>query len=181
MMGTQFADPLASARGLSGDGTSLAMPTRLVRANSGIPVTGQVNNRLLENPLFAGAFREVAVTDLARLGQQDPELARRLNLPPTPQPLARQGDLIEPVDLRTRSFEAEDTRLKTRHTFTGARPSRPISLDRVLQRAVRKANQPLPARPTENATSPGVLVNRLSARASTWWVPWPRRATSSLA
>lgn len=163
MTGTQFADPLASARGLSGDGTSLAMPTRLVRANSGIPVTGQVNNRLLENPLFAGAFREVAVTDLARLGQQDPELARRLNLPPTPQPLARQGDLIEPVDLRTRSFEAEDTRLDTRQYLDRSPAEQnPSPLDRVLQRAAQEGDiSPYLLRPTENAAPPGGLVQPL--------------------
>ncbi len=160
MTGTQFADPLASARGLSGDGTSLAMPTRLVRANSGMPVTGQVNNRLLENPLFAGAFREVAVTDLARLAQHDPDLARRLNLPPTPQPLARQGDLIESVDLRTRSFEAEDTRLDTRRYLDRSPTEQdPSPLDRVLQRAAQDGDiSPYLLRPTENATPPGGLT-----------------------
>ncbi len=134
--GTQLRNPLASATGLSGDGSTLAVPTRLIRANTGLPVAGQVNDRVLQNPLFAGAFREVSVSDLARLAQQDPELAKRLNLPPTAQPFTRQSDLAEPIDLRTRTFEAEDTRLDTRQYLDRDQTQQQgSSLDRVLERA----------------------------------------------
>ncbi|HSW44765.1 MAG TPA: hypothetical protein VLM89_04255, partial [Phycisphaerae bacterium] len=54
-------------------GNLLSVPTQVVRAMTGQPVVGSVDQRLLSNPLFAGAFRYVPAPQIA--GQISPEQA----------------------------------------------------------------------------------------------------------
>lgn len=120
-------DPLAGVQGAQ-PGASLALPTRLVRTDTGQFVTGRTNDRLLRSSLFRGAFREVPVTNLEEAAQAQAHLGAAM----------RQGDGVQgPLDVRVRDFQPEDPRIMKPTAPTQEAPDRRMgsSLDQILARA----------------------------------------------
>lgn len=117
LLGAQRSNLLSSVQDSSAGGTLLAVPSRVVRATTGQPVTGQVDYRLMSNPLFAGAFREVSSRDLARetspgealgygQGIAQPQSAQPIAGPMPPAQVQGPVDLLAnraPLDRRVKS------------------------------------------------------------------------------
>lgn len=104
LLGAQRSNLLSSVQDSAAGGTLLALPSRVVRATTGQAVTGQVDYRLMANPLFAGAFREVSSRDLARVTSQGEALAygQGSAQPQSAQPIAGPmppAQVQGPVDL----------------------------------------------------------------------------------
>lgn len=122
-------DPFAVSGSLVTGGSSLAVPSRLLRSTTGQPVTGKVNNLLLQSQLFGGAVRQVPLTELSSQKIREEALGAA-----TAAPVSVTG----PLDLRVRPLGPEDTRVEgsglldrrlDRRVETGS------TLDRVLERA----------------------------------------------
>jgi len=142
--------PLAD--GMAQPAGPLAVPTRLIRAQSEQPVAGQVNRRLLNTPLFGTAFREVPVTEVAQQARQAEGLARIDSQAPP-------ASLMGPLDVRLGRPE--------RLTEGIARPAGPTgqpqqvrgqNLERVFQRAADEEAllAPQPRRATDSPTEPRI-------------------------
>lgn len=105
----------ATGSARTGTGSSLGQISRLVRAETGAAVNGQVNSQLLYSSLFSSAFRVATPVDLARAAQSDPLIARQVQLPPAPR--AMVGSIAAdrlPVDLRSGQYQPGDNRIDMR-------------------------------------------------------------------
>lgn len=104
-------------------GGALAVPSRWVRATTGQPVAGNVDYRLLANPLFAGAFQEVSEQELAarvRAGQG--QAGAKTPAEGTPGALVgpvKPSEARNLIDGRVKPMTGQDLRVKGERTQVG--------------------------------------------------------------
>jgi len=122
----QPRDPFATSDSLVGGNSSLAVPSRLLRRTTDQPVTGQVNDRLLQSRLFGSAVRELPLTELSSEKRRDEALGASVAVAPVP--------VTEPVDLRVNPLGPVDTRIAASR-LVDRRVEMGSGLDRVLERA----------------------------------------------
>jgi len=140
MPGGALAGQRANLMSETAGGGALTVPSRWVRTTTGQPVTGSIDYRLLANPLFAGAFREVSEQELAarvRAGQGQ----AGARTPAEGKPGALLGpvgpaDIPQPVDGRVKPITSQDLRVSTEGVQAGvAGPAMDSRLNNVFARA----------------------------------------------
>lgn len=145
----QRTNLLSSAMESSASGNLLKVPNQVVRATTGQPFSGSVDYRLMGNPLFAGAFRQVSAAEIA--DQARPGLGEALAAGPGgPMPAAQ---LRGPVDLRIKAGP-QDQRVATgRMPIRKLGASAQATLNNVLARAAQDGDY-VQAGPGQNRISP---------------------------
>ena len=153
----QRTNLLSSVMESSASGSLLKVPNQVVRATTGQPFSGTVDYKLMGNPLFAGAFRQVSATEIA--SQVKPGLGQALAAgaeaapaagPAGPMPAAQ---LQGPVDLRVKAGP-QDQRVATgRSSIRKPGTSAEATLNQVLARAAQDGEYQQ-AGPGQNRISP---------------------------
>lgn len=120
-------DPYAVSGSLVKDGSSLAVPSRLLRKVSGEPLSGGFNSQLLQSRLFSGAVRQVTLAELSNQRSREEALGADMT-----------SDVTSRVDFRVKPFGPEDTRVEGTGLLDTRRDMRidaGTGLDRVFERA----------------------------------------------
>jgi len=141
-------DPYAAKGSLVPGGSSLAVPSRLLRKVSGQSLAGDVNSQLLQSRLFSGAVRQMTLTELSSQRTREEALGSDMTVP---------APLTGRVDLRVKAFGPEDTRVEGTGLLdrrVDMRVKSGSGLDRILERAAEDGDWRI-GRGGQAFTSPG--------------------------